>query len=620
MKKTLIFVALFLALAICAFLGWLRFGSSGYIAILLENAIQEATGAPLEMKKKPEMSIFPPKLALSELYWENPEHTQRVSISGVTLSPDIFPLFLGQFLFKEIVVESPVANFLFNDSSSERHATETDSSFSSKFPVKISLPGVEKLIIHKGNIGIKLPNGEILFSDANFQGDNLRNRQEALLSGDFILKSELDGQAGKKSRLSGNVAFRGRARFYEPNLTLRQASVSFTATEGEALTWMSPMQLNMEGAYNFENREIRLNSAVISLAPGKLMARGIINVSEMEWEGDGTLELDLNKILGESSGSVNTESRSLLIINSPFRFKDAIFDLKEVAIKGKETEGAGQLVFSLPEDGRLAAIEGNLTFRRLNILPSSAEKTKMAQKSDSLHNMPPYSVFPRLNLKLKANQFMYGNFSASDAMMELQGESGVYEVRNAAMAWADGNLEAEISANLPKNYFNVKASGQNINAGLALKETGFKGFTGGVADFKADLSSHGLDFDAIRATLQGSVQFAATNVRIDLLQKIAAFLPSDNAFRKNFPDAVQLFSASIAAAKGQMEIDPLKFEAKNLLATGKGKYLLSTGRIDGDLIFRLGSFSLPLKFNGPANDISWSMGGGFLRQLLKDLP
>ena len=612
MKKILLAVFLCLLVAIGGCLCWLRYGSGSYIAGLIKEYSQKFSGNELKLSAEPEIRLFPPALVLSGLDWSDPAIDCRFAVNSVKVSVNLFSLFMEEPFLSEILLDGPVLNLdLEKLASAPKNTGATRGN--SQLPFEAG-----RLVVQKAAFFIKSKGKEYACKEGNFLADNLRARQESELSGNFIVTVTERGAGDKPEPLSGNLAFRAQTRYYQPNLTLKQAAITFTATEGPTLMWLSPLQLAFDGAINFDNFNMRISSASINSTVGKANFKGNAAPTQGQFSGQCTLALLLNKILGQKSQSA---SDSALYIDSSVRFEDNSLFLSDIAIKEGKTEGSGNLVFRLPQKNEIASLSGALSFRNLELWPSDGGNGRNVESKNvaATTSTPPFSSFPEISLRFGAENFRYGKFAADKVAGVLTGKQASYFLRDASLNWVKGAIKADGTCDFKNNFFKIKASGKGINAGQAMEQAGFQGFTGGSANFAADLSSHGLDLNSIAQTLNGSANFSANDVRINLLEKIAAFLPAKMA-ENSFPDVVQTLMANLVANNGSIKVDPLKLEAKSLQAAGQANYTAINGHISGNLDLKLGSISLPLAFHGPGNDISWNVSGGFLKQLLHDLP
>lgn len=622
MKKALLLVFLLALLALAAALAWLRYGSGGYIAGKIVEYSRQYTGSAIEMQHEPLVRLFPPGLFLEGIAWESADKKSRFDARSLSIAPNAQALLSGRISLEEVILEGPVLKMDLRSSpdkptqKSEKEAKNNRGEAARGLPFEIG-----RFIVQKGRLDLLAPASQIRLDELNLSAMNLRGRQDARLSGDFVLEVSRTEAGRELEDFAGNLAFRATARYYEPNLTVRQAAITYTATRGALLEWLSPLRLALDGALNLDSQELNVTQAALSAAQGRFSFHGNVNLPQKSAVGQCTLALDMPKILGQTVPAA-VEDENQIVIDSPAQFSESALSLNEIAIKSRLSEGSGKLLFHFPDENNAASIEGALSFRHLALLFGKTEKRggqPVKTKMDSSAGAPPFGLFPDIDLRLEADDFQYASFRAKKLRATVQGAAGDYRLRNGAMQWADGDIEATASCNFADNLYSVQAKGSRINAGLALRESGFKGFDGGLADFQANLSTSGLDLESLRSTLAGSASFTARDVKINLLRRLAEFLPS--GARQALPDAVRLFMADMRANNGELLIEPVKLEAKSLEASGSAGYMPASGKIDGKLQLKFGSISLPLLFSGSVDDISWKLGGeGFLRRLLRDLP
>ncbi|MDE5832867.1 MAG: hypothetical protein K2H64_07780, partial [Desulfovibrio sp.] len=284
MKKFWLAFAGGVAVAIIAAAIFLYGFAGKYISGVISRACLAAYGSTPEFSGVPSLSLFPLGLDTGPFRWSlnASGFATDIEAKGLKARAELLPLFSGEIRFSEILIDSP-AIALKRTKGNALVAGARDSVDGKSFSVYIA-----RLAIRNGSTNI---DDALRVSDARLVATNIDPKKGGDLKGDFALTTTLGGQ-----KIRGNLAFTGNARFYSPNLTLRQTSVTFTAGNDSALAVFSPLKLNFDGAVNLEKNSLRATEALLSSPQGSVRLRGESGQDFNSFDGDIRVAADLAKI------------------------------------------------------------------------------------------------------------------------------------------------------------------------------------------------------------------------------------------------------------------------------------------------------------------------------------
>ncbi|MDR2573913.1 MAG: hypothetical protein LBC94_06175 [Desulfovibrio sp.] len=251
---------------------------AGFIIKQIAALTERATGQALVCENPPEISFFPPGLSLGKARWGEISKGQGMAatVKSGTLVLELFPLFSGNMVIKEIRLDNPVFEMRGNapaspegektgtaSASQGQHAASPPPPTSPPPDYPADLPvELERLVLRQG---------EILWDDGsnkrghakniNLSVENLRRREEAAVQCDFTF----DVMQGKTDVLSGTLALDAKLRYEAATLIFRQSSVTFTPLKGRIPKDAGPVQLACEGSFALAKENLRLQTLRLTL-------------------------------------------------------------------------------------------------------------------------------------------------------------------------------------------------------------------------------------------------------------------------------------------------------------------------------------------------------------------
>lgn len=620
MKRTLIWsLGIFIAL-VCA--GWatLHYLEKGYIAERVSAAAAKATGSPIVFAGVPSISVFPPSLKFGHISWKSAGYNPVLSFSadGGLVELDTAKLFSGKMEIREISLDKPVLEI------SEAESAAGKARSGPKNALAHPALDLGRLVARGGEIIYSDPEANVTLKNINFSGENLRKRQEMDIKCDFVVNVENNPQSSTEEHLfAGNMAFRGKIRYYEPNLTFRHSSVTFTATDSRLVRTLSPMRLALEGGINLSNGHLLLQNANFAAPQGTIELKGEGNISERAFTGDGHLETSLAKLaayLDLREDSVASPEMDAFILAGSVNLRDGLLALDDLAIKLGNGSGTGKLSVKFPEGDSPAAIEGHLDIGKVAIntfsfasAPGSAPKPKARVQAAK-------PAYPFLNCRVDISGLNIKKVNISNLGFLLHGERGVYRFDDFTFSVAQGGVLAFAEANLSTNEMSLRANGQDVNLGIALNEMGFDGLESGRTTFEADIHATGEDLDAIKRSLSGKGQLESRGLKIAALNSITNILQLFGGKNVDFGDSLTFFSALFSAQNGHVRFSPITATSRGISLEGGALVNLSDSYLDGTANIKAMGLELPVTFAGPFSDIKFGVNPDIILNANKKLP
>ena len=614
MKKAILIAACAIFLASALLWGAWRWLNGPFLAKLLAGKSQALTGSPILLKGDPKLDFFPASITLSGVSWRSPGSDPACEFSANRLRADFEPLSLfdDQIHITRLAAISPrlklnlAAGRQLPHFGEEKPAGKGQGGSAEKMPILL-----DRLLIQNGEVSFEDDDLALRLGQLNLAADGFGPRRETDLKCDFSISA---GKPGEAADLAGNLALRAKPRLYQGNLTFRQASLSFTATEGKALMALSPIALELEGSFNLEEQALRLTGARASAGSARLLLAGDYLARERSFDGHASLTLGAPEE-AEADAPEAPGSGYGVAFAGPARLRGESLSFPDLAISSGGSKGSGKLDCRLPGNGRPARIAGELAFGRL-ILPIVEGKGKgRAAPDGGGARAKGKAPWPELDLAFSASALEIGGFKSRDASFQLSGSEGRYALDGLRFIWAGGQAGGSGKVDLNDKLVMLKTKGEKLNLGEALLELGVKGFEGGLASYDAALAATGFDLRSIKSSLAGDFSFEARDVKIRVLEDMSRFLSRFSPGQRLVPKGLNLFSVSARGANGLLEIGPVFIKSDAYSAQASGKLSLPKDSVDAQVDLKAFGMSLPVQISGALSDLSWRIEPEWLKKL-----
>ncbi len=340
MKKYVIWpLAVILALLCCAVAAakWIE---KSWLPDRMANVA--IMGRQAHFASQPSISWFPPLLRFGKLVWEGEVSSFNVKFSaqGAQIAPDLFSFFGSQPELREVVLEKPAIHL-------QKIGPESggaDRPIAAELPGADHVPGIGRFVAQNGELTYKSDTLNIALDNLRLTGENVRPRQESTIQCDFSLF--LGNALGKI--LAGNCALKTDLRYYAPNLTFRNGSITFTAVGPQlAQAFFSPCRAQFEGAVNVQTLNHRLASCAVDLPAGRI-----------ELEGETKNNAFAGKLRAEIELSEFSRLQSNFVVESPFAVTSDRIELSGADLACGDFQAAADASLFFASQGRLADVNG----------------------------------------------------------------------------------------------------------------------------------------------------------------------------------------------------------------------------------------------------------------------
>lgn len=581
------------------------------IAEKVKSITAEAVGAPLVFKEKPAFSFFPPVLSFGQLSWDFEAKGWHVSLSArkMRLELDAYALLGAKVAFREINLDKPELVC---------EATGKDAVPQEKLspPAGHQLlpPLLERLMIREGSIKYIAHGSEFDFGGINFSVENLQPSHEADIKSDCVLAFSTPGH---KSWLAGNLAFKGKLRYYAPNVTLRQSALTFTPTSGIVPPALAPVQLSFDGGVNLENMRIKVTDAEMLSPQGRIILKGEGGAKTPYFTGRCDLDIDMNRCASFLGGDIFFEKNPPVLASGILTVGKDDATLENMAIKVDAAEGSGFLRVRYPDKEKAPHINGTLHFGRIQLANILA--IRLTEKNSPKREGRPMTGrdYPDVDVHLESAGLDYKKIRSGKLSLDLWGHNGTYKLTQASLQWARGKMEAETSANFLNYDASLDIRGSKLDLGEALGQAGIDGVENGAADFFAKIT--GSFADNIWTSLAGNGQIEARKVKFSILGSLRGILPLLGKKDLPFTENIESVSARFDMKSGVMTARPIVVSADGLSAKGQALVNLGTRHLDCSLDVKTLGMDLPLTFKGPFDNVELGVSSRFLPDIKFDL-
>lgn len=591
------------------FYAFLLFLNSSFFADMIAQKYQEISGSTLKFKKNPKITLFPATISLEGLSLQGDKKELAINFSAklLRLRFDLSSLLNDQIHIREIFVSEANLKILnkgaFSQNSSQKKPEKKqNNAVFEKLPFLL-----DRIVLQNSTVSYASSEFALWLSRMNLSAEHFGARQETDIKCDFFSSLGKASLGEAQAATAGNMAIRAKLRYYAPNLTFRQSSLTFTATRGQTLAALSPLSIEAEGSLNLNDLSLHLNSSQLKAAPFQLVLKGDYLSDKNIF--DGHISLDYNPMPAMKTledGKDNTNYN--IVLASPVQYAGKLLNFPDIAISSGTSKGSGNLQYKFASSGQAPKLQGNLAFCALNFLNKNKDE-KNVLKTKNLQERKIGNenfVWPDIDISFSAPIINYDKFSAQDLHFQFLGKSGKYDLKNLHFLWASGKTDGIGHINMSDQILLLETSGKDLNIGRALWELGIDGFQDGVGNYQAKLAFSGFDSYTIKKSLAGDFSFSANHVKISLLTEIIKFLSRFSLKASSIiPNGIDLFSVKAHAENGKINLDPLLLESKVLTANAHGNIDLLSDEFNAQLSLNVFGMNLPIALGGQLSNPSW---------------
>lgn len=567
----------------------------------------QTLGVQLKLDEAPKWSIFPPRVSFANLaceYQFASTHYRLVIPAGEILL-DLSPLLQGQIQISSISLDKPELIIKENASTSAKNETGSSALASNTGPDF----SIKKLIAKNGKLSWESDGLSLNFANLNLSAENLHLHQEATIKCDFTITAP---QLEDYPLFPANAAIKAKARYYAPNLTIRNGALTFTPAAQEN-SWPS-INLTLNGALDTSNQNWKISGSSLAMASLRLAFGGEGNFAENHFSGNASLEY-------KQGGQENSVA---LVAETPVLWEKNILDFPDMAIKFGASAGQGKLQTRFPSKDGALAVNGDFNFGNI-VIPQNIKADEPPENIASNPDNSAKSAFrttggkfawPDINLAIKISSLSWQKFQLDDMNLKVAGQNGRYQTDDFTFKWADGAAKLLGALNLDaNNSFELRLETDKTNMGQALAQLGFAGISNGEAKILAHLSGHGFRTEEILPSLNGNMQISGGDAAIKIFSEINSLLPLLHNSKYAMPQKVEKVFGKCAANKGILYCRPIQIESERMSCDASAQFDLLANNVHGNAVIKAFGANLPIVFNGPPDNVSWRAGPGFMDEL-----
>lgn len=572
MKK--IYGWLFICLVIIGACVWIgsHFLNGAYIAAKITR-LSEQSGQTIEFAQQPRFTLFPPALVFGRTNWQGRIGAARVNftVTGGKAEPNPVSLIFGKLALAELALERPelrVTIGAISDSAVKSGRSAT-------------IPEIGRLIIRNGAIEITNGPESLRLENLRLVAQNIQPRNDAEIQGDCVVAYQQN-----EENFAGNLAAKAKLRYYAPNLTFRDASLTFTVTEPAFLSEWAPLQLQIDGALDFAAEKARLQPIFMTSPCLEIKANG--EYEKGQFTGDAQAAGDLESFSGiqahfDATANLKINKKALLINDLKFDFAGA--------------SGSGSAILNFPNAKTGATFTADLKAGWLNL---GGMGWKEREKSTRVQ----VSQWPEFKIKLDLAGIKREKFSLSDISLFLTGAGNRLTLEELTGKWAGGLVKLKGQAS--DDRVALEGAGQQISLGKVLSQFNISGLAAGPASFNANFTAKGAD-KGLLSTLSGTGRLECHDLRLEPLGELALLLPLLGKKGAALPDVLDRLSIALNAENGQLELEPIQALGPGFQADGSAKIDLAEELVKGSMKIRALGLNIPFAFAGPFGSISWKL-------------
>lgn len=524
----------------------------------------------IELQKSPQVHFFPPSISLNHIRWVGHSAGMQTSFSShaIHVYPQLGELLKGQLVLQELQLDTPCLQIT---------RPEKEGPDSSKTPHP--LPTVERLVCKDGVINLNWDDLSITLDNLHLAAANIRNREEMDIQSDFIVNLSLHGEP----RITANGALRTKARYYAPNLTVRNLHATFTPTAPTCLINLSPLALELSGGLDPAARRGRIKSVSLSWPGARFSGSGEFTQNGFE----GTLVLTSNIF---ESYPIEATLKNVL------KDSEGQFVIPDINISANTCRGTGTVRIN-PKPISQPVLNGNFKMGPLQ-LPSL--RTIISQ--DWLDfGKSCLSKLPKFQFSANFSQIGLGELVLTSPKIQLSGQGSQIHLENFDCGLGRGTLNFKGVAHLDNDQWQISASGSEIKVGETLKAAGIKEIAQGTATFALQMKIASQKGNFIFPQLDGSGHLQISNLEMSILEEIASLIPDlEKLCRKS--ERIRIGEIGFNAQNGTLAIRPLRLAGPNLNSQGEVLIDLVNQALEGHLFLSLGSQEVHLSFSGTLAD------------------
>ncbi|HJA79801.1 MAG TPA: AsmA family protein [Candidatus Desulfovibrio intestinavium] len=645
MKRLLLWSALVILLLGAAGAFILSRVDTDLVTSLVSDAVESATGAPLEFAEAPRLSFVPLGVRFGALSWkrEDAAHSLAVSASGGRARLALAPLLSGDIVIEEVELNAPALDMVQHaaptaDTPAAAPAVaERDTASVSSDAAAAAPP--DDLPLELGRVQVK--DARIRFTDAAGNRAEIGPLQLTLTNvrrhADMTLETGFDyalHQGGKD--ITGSFALKGIFHYYAPNLTIKGLQAQLAPRSGPIPAGLGAIALQADSAVNLADGKLKLSGLALSCATSRLELAGEASLRELTFAGTLSLITAPRATAALWGLTLPAQGEDRLELSTGLEYSPEGLALRQLKISQDKTHLEGTLSLNPQQP----ALRGELRVNELRVdqyLPqpsgkadskapvetnAASDKTNAAPaaaKADQKAAAPAQpKVWPLLDMALAVGSLRYGEMGVKDLSLSLQGDKGNYQLRDFRCALlSGGRLQAHGSTRLPDSRHALNLTAQGVDLGGLTQMLGKGRPVEGTADATADVTARGMTAEAVQASLNGKGTLQAGNIRIQALSAVLRDVPG---LGEAVPERIDRVQVPFVIKNGEVTSRPFAATSAKLNAKGQAAASLPRKHLHATADVNTLGMTVPVIVQGPFSNLSYSVDPRFLARMAAGLP
>lgn len=546
----------------------LAIASAGALRLVSSRLGESLLAAGLEFESPPHISFFPPSLATGNLVWHGRIAGYQLDFSARSAHAALKPasLLAGKPEFIELEINKP--DLEINPSAAPA-------------PVQASLagemPSIGRLVCQDGRIRLHANDRKLVLENLRLTAANLKSREEIDLQSDFTLNYSAPGLP----LVTSISAIQTKARYYAPNLTLRDLRATMTLTSPAAMGRISPLTIGLNGGIDVETSRGRIQALSLSFPGVAIKGHG----QSAEDAFQGAVEINVTTPFHEP---VNLASALTIT-------KDQI-QLPGLKINFNNCSGVGAVSIAfLPAGSPQVKANFQMGSLELPIMQTSAEAGFQALLPAA--HLP----VPDFHLTAAFTEIRSGAFHLSSPAIRIAGDNNGIRLEEFSCSPGHGKLLVSGEGDFLQNSWRLTARGDGVLLGEFLDLCDLEGFEYGPANFELGLKIESADRHFLLPTLAGRGNLEFRDLRLKFMQDLAPLLPTLQPLA-SLPDLIKKGKIGMVASNGVLEIAPFQFAGKNIKGDGSARVDLAERRLKGAFVFSVNELRIPISLSGSFDD------------------
>lgn len=644
MKRLLLWATLVILLLVAAGAFILSRVDTDLVTSLVSDAVESATGAPLEFAEAPRLSFVPLGVSFGALSWkrEDAAHSLAVSAGGGRARVALAPLLSGDIVVEEVELNAPTLDMVQHaappsagSAESAAPAAESGKDTASVSSDAAAAAPSDDLPLELGRVRVK--DARIRFTDAagnrvaidklQLELANVHRHADMTLDTGFDYALQQNGQD-----MTGSFALKGVIHYYAPNLTIKGLQVQLTPRSGPLPAGLGAISLQADSALNLADRKLKLPRFALSCATSRLELAGEASLSELTFAGTLSLRTAPRATAALWGITLPPQGEDRLDLSTGLEYSPQGLVLRQLKGSLDKTHLEGSLTLAPQQP----ALRGELRVSDIRVeqfLPQTAgkaddkaasgknaasEQKNAAAKADQKAAAPQPAVWPLLDIALAVNSLRYGEMGVKDLSLSLQGDKGKYQLRDfRCTLLSGGRLQASGNSRLPEGRHALNLTAEGVDLGGLTQMLGKGRPAEGSAHVTADVSATGMTAEAVQASLNGKGALQVANLRI---QALSALLKDIPGLGEAVPEQVDRVQVPFVIKNGEVTSRPFTASSAKLNARGQATASLPRKHLNATADVTTLGMTVPVIVQGPFSDLSYSVDPRFLARMATGLP